>query len=126
MKDAVRRLNNVDGLAIKKGGRIVILKLNDITWIEAKGKYTCFHTARGNHAVREGISSVHAELQPAQFIRIHRSTIINGDQIREIHTSERGEYFVILNDGTSLQCSRSYKKRLDQVVNESPDFTNNS
>ena len=70
------------------------------------------HVGRASHLVRETIQSLEASLDPARFMRIHRSTIVNLDRVREIQPLVHGEYRVVLTDGTKLSLSRGYRDRL--------------
>ncbi len=99
-------------LPIKENERIVLLPVQEIEWIEADGKYARIHAKDSNHHMRITLRELEARLDPAQFVRIHRSHIINIDFISELQTWFHGDYNVILKDGTSLRLSRRYSERL--------------
>ena len=99
-------------LAIKAGGRVTILGVKDIDWIGAEGDYVKIHTGRVWHLLRETMKHLEAQFDPARFVRIHRSTIVNVERIKELQPYFRGEYVVVLHDGTSLKLSRGYKEHL--------------
>jgi two-component system, LytTR family, response regulator len=66
--------------------------------------------------LREGIGGVAERVDARQFVRIHRSIIVNLERIKELHPCYRGEYVVILRDGKELSCSRGYRSRLQQLI----------
>jgi len=102
--------------AIKAGGRVTILGVKDIDWIEAEGDYVKIHAGRAWHLLRETMKHLETQFDPARFVRIHRSTIVNVERIKELQPYFRGEYVVILHDGTSLKLSRGYKEHLETAL----------
>ncbi|MBI4502272.1 MAG: response regulator transcription factor [Gemmatimonadetes bacterium] len=103
-------------LTVKSGGRVTILPVKDVDWVEAEGDYVRIHVGRQWHLLRETMKQIEAQLDPGRFVRIHRSTIVNVDRIKELQPFFRGEYVVILQDGTSLKLSRGYKSRLETIL----------
>ena len=103
-------------LAIKAGGRVTILGVKDIDWIEAEGDCVKIHAGRAWHLLRETMKHLERQFDPARFVRIHRSTIVNVERIKELQPYFRGEHVVILHDGTSLKLSRGYKEHLEAAV----------
>ena len=77
-----------------------------------------FHVAGRVHLLRETMARLEARLDPARFIRIHRSTIVNFDRLRKLSPSFAGEYAVILHDGTKLKLSRGYHARITRLMKE--------
>jgi two-component system LytT family response regulator len=106
-------------LVIKSGGRVTILAVRDIDWIEAEADYVKIHTGRAWHLLRETMKHLETQFDPARFVRIHRSTIVNVERIKELQPYFRGEYVVILHDGTSLKLSRGYKEHLEATLGRS-------
>ena len=106
----------LERLAVKSSGRIYFLKTEEIDWIEAAGVYVNLHAGRESHLIRESMSKIESQLSPGQFLRIHRSTIVNIDKIKEMHSYFHGEYIVIMKDGTELKLSRSYRDKLQAVL----------
>jgi DNA-binding LytR/AlgR family response regulator len=90
--------------------------MNDIDWVEAAGNYVELKTSGGTYLLREGIGRVSERLDPDQFIRIHRSIIVNVRKIKELQPCNRGEYMVVLRDGKELSCSRSYRAKLQERI----------
>jgi two-component system, LytTR family, response regulator len=101
--------NRRNRLMIKSEGRIHFVRMAEIDWCEAAGNYVRVHAGTQRYLVRDTMSHLEAELDPQQFIRIHRSTIVNADRIQEMQSSFNGEYVVILRGGTRLTLSRSYR-----------------
>jgi two-component system LytT family response regulator len=101
-----------DRLVIKSSGRIYFVRTQDIDWCEAAGNYVRLHVGSQRHLVRGTMAHIEAQLDPAQFVRIHRSTIVNVDRIQELHSSFSGEYVVLLHDKTRLTLSRGYREGL--------------
>jgi two-component system LytT family response regulator len=103
-------------LAVKTAGRLILVDMDDIDWVEAAGNYVELKTSSGTYLLREGIGRVSERLDPGQFIRIHRSIIVNVRKIKELQPCNRGEYMVVLRDGKELSCSRSYRPKLQERI----------
>lgn len=101
-----------DKILVKEGGHSVILSMQEIDWIEALGNYVRLHTPQRKYILRRTISEAEHHLPPERFVRIHRSTIVNLDRISELHQTVDGDHAVVLNNGTTLILSRSYRERL--------------
>jgi len=110
--------NPPDRILLKSSGEIFFLKAQEIDWIEAEGDYMKFHVAGRTHLMRETMARLEARLDPKQFIRIHRSTIVNIDRLRKLSPSFAGEYAVILHDGTKLKLSRGYHERIAALLKQ--------
>ncbi|HEX8651733.1 MAG TPA: LytTR family DNA-binding domain-containing protein [Pyrinomonadaceae bacterium] len=109
----------LERLVIKSAGRVFFLKAEEIDWIEAAGNYVRLHTGSESHLLRETMNALEARLDPHQFLRIHRSTIINIERIKEMHPLFRGEHVVILRDGTRLTLGRGYRDKLQELLGSS-------
>jgi two-component system LytT family response regulator len=116
-KPAAKPLERV---TIKSGGRIYFVKVEEIDWIEAAGNYLRLHSGAETHLLRETLGNLEARLDPERFWRIHRSTIVNVDQVQELQPLFHGDYAVILKDGTQLTLSRSYRATLPRFFGEAP------
>ena len=116
LEELKARSNHVERLVIKAGGRAFFLKTEEIDWIEAEGKYVRLHVGKESYLLREAIGSMEAQLDPKKFPRIHRSSIVNIDRVRELQPWFHNEYRVILNDGTELMLSRSCRKKLSELL----------
>ncbi|HVW86904.1 MAG TPA: LytTR family DNA-binding domain-containing protein [Bryobacteraceae bacterium] len=108
-----RARRSPDRIAVRNNGRVVFVKLEEIDWIEASDNYVCLHCARETHVVRETMSELEARLDPAQFLRVHRSAIVNLDRIKELQPWFRGDYRVILRDGTELTLTKNHREKLE-------------
>ena len=103
-------------LWIKESGRVKLIKHAEIDWIEAMDDYVCLHVGKAKHLVNQTMRDLDASLSPKMFMRIHRSTIVNLDRIRELKPVGDGSYQVILKDGTLLALSRSQAKKVKELV----------
>jgi two-component system LytT family response regulator len=110
------RTSNDRRLVIKAGGRVVFIDLDEIHWVEAAANYVKLNTGKESYLLREAIGHVSERLDPEQFIRIHRSTIVNVQKIKELQPCNSGEYIVILKSGKELSCSRGYRAGLQRLI----------
>lgn len=101
-----------DRLVIKTSGRIYFVRAAEIDWCEAAGNYVRLHVGPQAHLVRDTMAHLESNLDPDQFIRIHRSAIVNVDCIQELRSSFNGEYVVLLKGGARLTLSRGYRDAL--------------
>src|ERR1044071_1562965 len=106
-------------LVIKTAGRIFFLGVEEIDWIEAADNYVRLHSGGDTHLRRETMNSLESRLDPGQFLRVQRSAIINVRRIKELHPLFRGEYEIVLRDGTSLTSGRGYRDRLQELFGNS-------
>lgn len=97
---------------VRDGERFVLLRAQDLDWAEASANYLRFHVGQRVFQLRMTMAELEKRLDPAQFCRIHRSTIVNLDRIREIKPEWHGEYQVVLTNGVTLRLSRGYRDRL--------------
>jgi two-component system, LytTR family, response regulator len=110
------RRKPLDRIAIKTGGHVVFVRAQNIDWVEAADNYVCLHCGAETHPMRETMNALEVKLDTGRFIRIHRSTIVNMDRIKELQPWFRGDYLVILHDGTQLTLSRNYRDRLKDTL----------
>ncbi len=103
-------------LVIKTKGRIIFLNLEEIDWIEASANYVRLNVGRESYLFRETISRISERLNPNDFIRIHRSMIVNVQKIKELIPVNSGEYIVVLKSGKELSCSRGYRATVQQMI----------
>ena len=106
----------VDRLAIKDKGRIVVVRVTDIDWIEAAGDYVSVHVGSKTWLMRETIAAIELRLALSGFVRIHRSVLVNVDRVAELQAQDKGEYAVLLRDGTELKLTRSYHASVERLV----------
>ena len=105
----------LERLVVKTTGRVFFLKSDEIDWIEAAGNYVKLHVGRETHMIRETMNGIETKLDPDRFLRIHRSTVVHIDRIKELHPMFSGDYAVILRDGTELALSRNYRERFVEL-----------
>lgn len=108
--------NYLERIAIKVAGRVVLLGVDEIDWIEAADNYVQVHTGQASHLLLATMSRLENRLNPQQFLRIHRSTIVNIQRIKELQPMFHGEYRIILQDNTELTSGRSYSKQLHKLL----------
>ena len=109
----------LDRLAVRSDGRIVFLKTEYIDWIEAADDHVKLHVGTKTYVHRDTLGRLEQRLSPTAFLRIHRSTIVNIERIRELQPWFQGDYVLILADGTRLTSGRSYRDRVRQLVEQS-------
>jgi two-component system LytT family response regulator len=109
----------LDRLMIKDGGRVLFLRVEEIDWIEAAGVYVQVHTAGKTWLHRISLSELEAKLDARQFIRIHRSTIVNLQKVKELRPHSHGDFLLALRDGTELKLSRSYRQKVEASLGQS-------
>jgi two-component system LytT family response regulator len=108
----------LEKLQIKINGRLILLDVDKINWIEADDYYVQVHTKDKAYLLREPIAQLEAKLNPLKFIRIHRSTIVNITKVAELQINRLGESKVILNDGTKLKVSRRRREKTKTLLSQ--------
>ena len=103
-------------LTIKDGSEIQFIKVAQIQWVDAAGDYMCVHAEGKTHIMRITMKQLEAMLNPAVFLRIHRSTIVNADIINSAQTLNNGEYMLTLEGGSQLKVSRSYRDKVKHLL----------
>jgi two-component system LytT family response regulator len=112
------RARYVERLVVKQEGKAIFVPVREIEWIEADGKHIRIHASgKRQHLLREGMSRLEQQLDPREFLRIHRSTLVRIDRIREVQPWFQGDYVVVMDDGTQLTSSRGYRDRLKDLLN---------
>jgi two-component system, LytTR family, response regulator len=99
---------------VRTGARILVVFAEDIEWVGSAGDYTELHSGGKTHLLRETISTLEQRLDPAQFIRVHRSRIVRLKCVRELRAIGNREYIVKLSDGSEHRASRSYSDQLER------------
>jgi two-component system LytT family response regulator len=103
-------------IPVRRDGAIQFVSPADIDWIEAAGDSVRIHAGKAAHLVRKSMGEMLAMLDGRSFLRIHRSTIVNVDRVREMQPYFHGEYVVVLLDGTKLKLSRGYRDSLSRLL----------
>lgn len=103
-------------LVVKEPGRIRLVDVQDINFIAGAGNYAEVHLFDGSEILhRETLSTLETQLDPSEFVRIHRSTIIRRSCIEELRPSSKGDYLVTLKSGDSMTLSRRHKAKLSEL-----------
>jgi two-component system LytT family response regulator len=113
-----RQKGSVARFLVKRGGRVLLVSEDEIEWVESAGDYVRLHTATETHLLRATMASMEERLDAESFVRIHRSTIVNVQRIRELKPHFNREYIVLLKDGTELKLSRGFRSRLDPLFDD--------
>jgi two-component system LytT family response regulator len=103
-------------MVFKSRGRILFLPVSDIRWIGAEENYVRISTGSESHLLRETISRVEERLDPDMFLRVHRSTIVNLQFVKEVRTDPPSEFTVVMMNGEKISMSRSYHSRVGELL----------
>lgn len=105
-----------DRLAVRVGERLIYLRVLDFDWVEAAGDLVRIHVGKHVYEHRTTLSQLEQRLPGDRFMRIHRSTIVNTERIREFHPWFQGDWIIVLADGTRLQTGKSYRTRVKALL----------
>jgi len=106
----------VQRVSVRVGEHVRVVRADEIEWIAADGNYAQLHLAGETLVHRESLKQLESELDPARFLRIHRSTLVNIEHVREVHPLFHGDAEVILRDGTRLALSRRFRDAARQAL----------
>jgi len=101
-------------IVFKSRGRIIFLPVSDIRWIGAEENYVRICTEKENHLLRETMAHLEERLDPEMFLRVHRSSIVNLQYVKEIRSETNGDFRVVLVNGQKVSMSRSYRSRVSE------------
>lgn len=110
------RAGAADRIVTRLGSRIHVVPTKEIDWLEAADNYIRIHAGGREFLHRQSLSSLEQRLDPEEFVRIHRSTLVRLDRIRELRPGSHGDALLLLADGTQLPVSRRHRGRLDQYL----------
>ena len=110
------RESYLERMVARTNGKILILRVEDMDWIEAAANYVRVHIGPKHYLVRETMTHLEARLDPDKFLRIHRSIIVRKDRIKELEPLFQGDYSVVLHDGTRLTSSRGYRDKIQAFL----------
>lgn len=105
----------LDRIVVRSRSRILFLDVSEVTWLEAFGNYVRFHTVGETYTVRGTLTSFEKELDPARFVRIHRSMVVNRDVIRELHSRRTGDFTLVTQGGEQLTLSRNFRSKVPEL-----------
>jgi len=103
-------------LSIRDEDGFIFVPVDQILWVEAANKYVVVHTAAGNHVARQTIQNLQDKLDPEQFVRIHRSTLVRKSAVRGLHPLFHGDYIVKLVNGAEITLSRNFRASFFQKM----------
>ena len=106
-------------LLVRSAGRVHFVRTAEIEWCEAAGNYVRLHVGQDSHLFRETMNSLESKLDPRQFVRVHRSTIVNVEQIEQLRSSLGGESTVFLRNGVKVTLSRGYRESFQERFGKS-------
>ncbi|HLK07204.1 MAG TPA: LytTR family DNA-binding domain-containing protein [Candidatus Angelobacter sp.] len=111
-----KKKDYLERIPVPAKGRFLFFNVRDLDWIEAEGNYLRLHGNGGSHLIRSNMNEMEAKLDPGKFMRIHRSTIVNVQRIREIQPWFHGHHRVVMTTGQELKLSRYQKDKLRQLL----------
>lgn len=101
-------------IVFKSRGRILFLPVSEIRWIGAEENYVRIRTESETHLLRETMAHLEERLDPQMFLRVHRSSIVNLQYVKEVRTEPSGDFSVVLVNGQKVAMSRSYRSRVSE------------
>lgn len=107
-----------DRISVKTRGGLVIVSVADIDWVEADRDYVSLHVGKKTWLMRETITAAEARLAHSGFLRIHRSVLVNASRVQGLRPLSKGEFIVVLADGTELKLSRNYRVALKRLLGD--------
>lgn len=96
--------------------KVLLVRAEDVDWIEAADYYVSLHVGGRSHLLRETMADLEKQLDPDRFVRVHRSAIVNVDRVRELHPMFRGDCALVLQDGTQLRLSRGRREAFEKML----------
>ena len=109
-------LDYLHRIAVKEGDKITLLNVTSIDWIEAADNYICIYVEKKMYLLRSKLGDIEKQLDPRQFMRIHRSRIVNVERISEMQPHGSGDCVLVLKDGTQLISSRTYREQRRRLI----------
>lgn len=106
----------INRISVRGSGRVTLVSVSEVEWIEASGDYAVLHCRDRQHLATERIAALAAALDPAVFVRVHRSAIVRIDRIRELRARTHGDYDVVLSSGHTVRLSRTYRDAVAGVL----------
>jgi len=117
---ALRRRESANRrLVVKSGTKMIVLLRDKVEWVEGEREYVRLHLGRDSYLVRQTMNAMEQALGRPNFIRVHRSTIVNLDHVREMRPLDCGDYEITMCDSTKLKLSRNHRHRLQQLLQDS-------
>ncbi|MFT3771645.1 MAG: LytTR family DNA-binding domain-containing protein [Minicystis sp.] len=114
-KEKARGEGPVERFLVRARGRVVVVRANEVDWIEAADYYATLHAGGASHLVRQTMADLENSLDPRRFVRVHRGAIVNIDRVREVHPLFRGDCTLVLEDGTQVRLSRTRRGEFERL-----------
>ncbi|MGH7460828.1 MAG: LytR/AlgR family response regulator transcription factor, partial [Longimicrobiales bacterium] len=114
--EAMRRTDDLDRIPVRCRDGVIFVRTEDLDWAEVADDYVRLHARGQTHLLRETMSELERRLAPARFLRIHRSTLVNLSRVAQVQPWSKGDFLVILQDGTRLVSGRTYRERIQQLL----------
>lgn len=111
-----QRVRYLERVVVESRGRKLIVRVADIGHLEAEGNYVSIYSGGKSFLCRGSLASYEERLDPQQFVRVHRSALVNVERIREMKSIARGDQLLVLDDGSEVRMSRRYRDRLTEVL----------
>ena len=108
--------NFLQRLAVEANEKIVLIKIEDIRWMQSSGNHIRLHVAKASYLIRQSMKNLQALLDPSRFLRVHRNAIVNLDHVEEFHLPPNGNMFVKLNDGLCLPLRKANRALLRKLL----------
>jgi len=115
-RSATRRRR--ERFAVRVRGEVVFIRVSSIDWIAGAGNYVRLHSGKESHLLRESLQNIAAELDPAVFLRVHRSAIVNIERVRKLVPASDGTLAIILQDGTSVPLGPTYRIAVEEALRD--------
>jgi two-component system, LytTR family, response regulator len=109
----------IERIAVKTNGKVLLLPVQELDWCEAEGNYVVLHAGSRSPMLRETLNQVEQWLDPRRFVRVHRSTLVNVERIRELEPDVDKGWVVVLRDGTRLRLSPGRKAAVEALLRQS-------
>lgn len=109
-------LERSDRIVLEDGGGTVVLPAGRVAWIEASGPYVLVHAEGREYLVRSSLNALEELLADRDFVRVHRSAVVNLDHVREVRPLDHGDAAIVLRDGTRVKLSRSRRERFEAAL----------
>lgn len=106
----------IERFTVRSRNRIYFVDAADVQWIESEGDYVALHDGEDAHLIRKTMKDLDERLPSDQFLRVHRSYIVNVDYIEELHPLDHGTYRLLMEAGTPLKTSRGYSENVETLI----------
>ena len=115
LDERAQRTSHVERFLVRARGKVVVVRAEDIDWIEAADYYATLHVGGDSHLIRETMTDLEGSLDARRFVRVHRRAIVNIDRVREVHPLFRGDCTLVLADGTQVRLSRTRRSEFERL-----------